>query len=224
MMAKRSNTKSRRRPPLSRERVLRAAIELVDEGGFGSLSMRRLGNALEVEAMSIYNHVANKDDILNGILEVVMAEIALPPSDTDWKTALRTSAISAHCVLLRHAWACSLMMEPARDSPARLRWMEGVLRSLREGGFSAELTHHAYHALDSHITGFTLWMANLPARGEELKEMAATFLREFPADEYPYLFEHIEFHLEDSGSSDKGEFEFGLDLILDGLERMRDTG
>jgi AcrR family transcriptional regulator len=202
--------------------VLRAAIIIADTEGIESLTMRRLGQALGVEAMSLYNHVANKVDILNGITEMVMGEIELPSSDAGWKTAIRKSAISAHTVLLRHPWACSLMMSSDNDSSARLRWMEMVLRTLREAGFSAEMTHHAYHALDSHITGFTLWIVNLPAVGEELKDIAATFLREFSIDEYPYLVEHIEYHLREPSNGAKSEFEFGLDLILDGLERLRD--
>jgi AcrR family transcriptional regulator len=208
------------RVPLSRERVLHAAIELADADGIASLTMRRLGQALGVEAMSLYNHVANKDDILNGIVEIVMGEIALPAGE-DWKAALRASALSAHEALWRHPWACSLMMSPANSSPARLRWMDAVLGCLREAGFSAALTHHAYHALDSHITGFTLWVVNLPAVGEELKDIAATFLKEHDFDEYPYLVEHIHYHLAPP-DDESSEFEFGLDLILDGLERLRD--
>src|SRR4249920_1299998 len=209
------------RVPLSRDRVLRAAIRLADEGGFESLTMRRLGQELGVQAMSLYNHVVNKDDIRDGIIDLAMSEIEVA-SGADWKPALRRSAISAHDVLLRHAWACSLMTATTTVSPARLRWMEAVLRTLREAGFSAELTHHAYHALDSHITGFTLWQANFPFdTHEELTDLAEAFLREFPADEYPYFTEHAEWHLTESSPDDPSEFEFGLDLILDGLERLR---
>lgn len=213
------------RIPLSRERVLRAAIGLADTGGIESLTMRRLGQVLGVEAMSLYNHVANKDAILNGIVEMVHREIALPSSDADWKTAIRHSAISAHTVLMRHPWACSLMMSAANVSPARLGWMDAILQTLRESGFSAELTHHAYHALDSHIVGFTLWIVSLPALGDDLKELAADFLRDFPCDQYPYLAEHIDYHVTEPsrGDDEEGEFEFGLDLILDGIERMRDA-
>ena len=186
--------------------------------------MRKLGQELGVQAMSLYNHVVNKDDIRDGIIEIVMSEIEVASDGPDWKTALRRSAISAHDVLLHHAWACSLMTATTTVSPARLRWMEGVLRTLREAGFSAELTHHAYHALDSHITGFTLWQANFPFEThEELVDLAEAFLREFPAADYPYFTEHAQWHLTESSSDDPPEFEFGLDLILDGLERMRDT-
>jgi hypothetical protein len=144
-----------------------------------------------------------------------------PSGEADWKEAIRRSAISAHEVLLRHPWACSLMM---RVIPARLRWMDSVLRTLREAGFSPELTHQTYHALDSHITGFTL-VAGEPALRHTggLADMAEGFLREFPAADYPYVLEHVEQHLVESGPDERSAFEFGLELILDGLERARDA-
>ena len=212
------------RTPLSRERVLRAAIRMADENGFEALTMRKLAAGLGVQAMSLYNHVASKDDIRDGIVDLVMQEIALPAPGADWKTALRRSAMSAHDVLVSHPWACSLMMSTSSVSTARLDWMEGVLRTLREAGFSANLTHHAYHALDSHITGFTLWQVGLFQDTEELTTMAEGFLRSLVVDEYPYLAEHIREHLEESSPDEKTEFEFGLDLILDGIERIRDAG
>jgi AcrR family transcriptional regulator len=221
-MASQADPGAQPRVPLSRDRVLRAAINLADTGGIKALTMRKLAQELAVEAMTLYYYVAKKDDLLAGIVDLVMREIELPPDGVDWKAAIRTSAISAHDVLLRHPWACSLMMSPIGDSPARLRWMDSVLRCLREAGFSVELTHHAYHALDSHITGFTLWEVNVPFDREELADIGATFLRELPVDEYPYLVEHVEWHLTESGADDEGEFEFGLALILDGLERIRD--
>jgi AcrR family transcriptional regulator len=212
------------RIPLSRERVLRAAIVLADEGGIESLSMRKLGQQLGVEAMSLYHHVANKDDLLDGIVDAVTSEIEVPSDETDWKEAIRRTAISSHDLFLRHRWACSLMMRRARVSPDRMRWMEAVLRTFREAGFSADMTHHAYHALDSHITGFTLWQVSMPFETkEELVDLAQGFLQEIPADEYPYVIEHAEQHIAPSSPDGKSEFEFGLDLILDGLERLRET-
>ncbi len=222
-MAPQSDANTDQRVPLSRDRVLRAAINLVDSAGIESLTMRRLGQELGVEAMSLYNHVANKDDILSGIAELVFSEIALPSGNAGWKAALRGSAISAHNVLRRHPWAHSITMTPEKPSPARLRWMEGVLGTLRIGGFSAELTCHAYHALDSHVTGFTLWQASIPVAGDALRELAATGMQTFPVDDYPYVAEHIEQHLRPPSPDDRGAFAFGLDLILDGLERIRDT-
>ncbi len=221
-MASQADRGAAPRVPLSRDRVLRAAIALADAGGIESLSMRKLAQALGVEAMSLYYYVAKKDDLLDGIVDLVVSEFELPADGADWKAAIRKSAISAHEVLLRHRWACSLMMSSPGVSPARIRYMESLLRCLRQGGFSAELTCHAYHALDSHIVGFTLWELTFPADSQELADIAASFLRELPVDEYPYLAEHIEQHLTGSSPDEEGEFEFGLDLILDGLERLRD--
>ena len=210
------------RVPLSRERVLRAAIGLADEGGIESLSMRKLGQRLGVEAMSLYYHAANKDDILDGIVDIVVSEIDVPSGGGDWKAAMRASAISAHEVLLRHPWAASLILSGPTVRPARLRYMDSILGCLREAGFSAEMTDHAYHALDSHIMGFTLWQVGISVGLARLGSVA-TFLQEFSVDQYPYLAEHIEQHLRERSPDDEGEFEFGLDLILDGLERIRDT-
>jgi AcrR family transcriptional regulator len=212
------------RLPLSRERVLRAALALADDGGIESLSMRKLGQQLGVEAMSLYNHVANKDDIQEGIVEIVLGEIEMPSDEANWKQAVRRTAISAHEAFVRHRWACGLMMQVPRVSPVRMQWMEFVLRTLREAGFSADLTHHAYHALDSHITGFTLWQVSMPFETrEELVDLAEGFLQKIPADEFPYIVEHAEQHIAPSSPDGRTEFEFGLDLILDGLERLRAT-
>ena len=222
-MATQPDRRDEPRLPLSRERVLDAAIALADEGGIESLSMRKLGQELGVEAMSLYNHVANKDDLESGIVEIVLGEIEVP-SGADWKAALRRTAISSHDAFVRHRWACNLMMRASGVSPARMRWMEAVLRTLREAGFSADLTHHAYHALDSHITGFTLWQVSMPFETkEELDDIAGWFLSQIPTDEYPYVVEHAHQHLEPASPDGKSEFEFGLDLILDGLERLREA-
>ncbi len=209
------------RAPLNRERVLRTAIALADAGGIESLSMRKLGQALGVEAMSLYNHVANKDDLLDGIVDLVLSEIELSPVADDWKAAMRASAVSAHEALLRHPWACSLILSPntMRLIPARMRYMESILRRLREAGLPAALTYHGYHAIDSHILGFTLWEVGHAIDTDQIPDVSAAFLREFPAGDYPYLAEHVEQHLSEGSQHDEGEFDFGLDLILDGLER-----
>ncbi len=209
------------RVPLSRDRVLRAAIHLADEAGIDALTMRKLAQELGVEAMTLYYYVARKDDLLDGMVDIVVSEIDLPTSGTDWKAAMRRSAISAHDVLLRHPWANGLMMSAA-VRPARLRYMDSVLRRLREAGFSAGMTHLAYHVLDSHIVGSTLWQAGYAALPQDLSDLAATFLRDLSVDEYPFLAEHVEQHLKERSADDEGEFEFGLDLILDGLESIRD--
>jgi len=211
------------REPLTRERVLAAAIGLADREGIDALSMRKLGQALGVEAMSLYNHVKNKDDILDGIVDMVVSKFELPRPGTDWKAAIRRTAMTAHEVLVQHPWAASLMLSPARMSSARLRYMEGILGSLRQGGFSAEMTHHAYHALDSHISGFTLWQVHFQFDPKEADDIAANFLGKLGPDTYPYLLEHAGEHMKESEPEDEGEFAFGLDLILDGLERLRDT-
>lgn len=221
-MATRADQIADRRVPLSRERVLRAAIGLADEGGIESLSMRKLAQELGVEAMSLYYYVANKDDILGGIVDMVVGEFDVASGGADWKAAIRRSAISAHDVLMRHPWACSLMMSTKGVRPARLRYMESLLRGLREAGFSAEMTHHAYHALDSHIIGSTLWEAGYSAM-KVPPDFARTFVRDLPIDGFPYLAEHVEQHRTKSRRTDVREFEFGLDLILDGLEKIRDT-
>jgi AcrR family transcriptional regulator len=205
------------RVPLSRDRILQAALDLADTAGIESLTMRKLGQALGVEAMSLYNHVANKDDILDGIVDLVLGEFELPSAAEDWEAAIRKTAISAHEALVRHPWAPSLIM--SRIRPSRMRYIDSLLRTLRESGFSAELTYHAYHTLDSHILGFTLWQLGHSIDAEDLKDFAPTFLREI-ADDYPHLAEHGEQHVA-GVDADEGEFEFGLDLILDGLKRMQ---
>ena len=210
------------RTPLSRDRVLRAAIALVDRGGIKALSMRKLAQDLGVEAMSLYNHVANKDDILDGIVELVASEIDLALEGGDWKAAMRRRAISAHEVLSNHAWAASLWMSSSTFGSARMRYADAVLRGLREAGFSEDLTYHGFHVLQSHVMGFTLHEQGFQTDAQELKELAATFLRGFPAEEYPDLAEHIRQHIEPRDEHE-GAFAFGLDLILDGLERLRDT-
>jgi len=221
-MARKTIAKRGRRKPLNREQVLRAAVALADEAGIEALSMRRLGQELGVEAMSLYNHVASKDDLLNGITDLVLREIELP-SDEDWKAALRLSAISAHEVLRRHPWACNLALSPARVVPVSVRRADWMLQTLREAGFPPEITYHAFHALDAHILGFTLWqLGHGIADQKHLAELAATFLQAFPAHEYPYVHEHAEQHLTGFGRGQKGAFELVLDLILDGLERFGD--
>ena len=223
-MATRTDSTPQPRIPLTRERVLRAALALADAGGIESLTMRKLGQELGVEAMSLYNHVENKDDIVDGITELVLAEIEVPSGGPDWKSEIRRTAISSHDVFLRHRWACSLMMSRPKASTPRMLWMEAVLRTLREAGFSADMTHHAYHALDSHITGFTLWQVSMPFETKaELLDLAQDFLQQIPADEYPYIIEHAEQHLAPESPDGATEFEFGLELILDGLERLRES-
>src|ERR1700704_4009940 len=154
-IARRAESVVEPRIRLSRDRVLRAAIDLADRGGIDALSMRKLADELGVEAMSIYHYVASKDDLLDGIADIVVSEFDLVSGGGDWKAEVRRSAVSAHSVLMRHPWACNLIMSGDGIGLARLRWMESLLRRLREAGLSANMTHHAYHALDSHIIGST---------------------------------------------------------------------
>ena len=206
-------------------------MELADEAGIESLTMRKLARALGVEAMSLYNHVANKGDLVDAIVDLAIDEIELPSGTEDWDQAVRKCAISAHEALLRHPWACGLAILPTSTRNVRmprLRYMEWLLARLRGAGFSRELTFHAYHALDSHIFGFTLWQlghmegARDIAAGEDREELAARFLQQFRASGHPYFVEHVEQHMAEPPGEGAREFEFGLNLILDGLERARD--
>ena len=215
-------TKSRAGPrlPLNRERVLRAAIGLADEGGLDSLSMRKLGQELGVEAMSLYNHVDSKDDILDGIVDLVAGEFEVPTIGLEWKAAIRHSAISAHEVLLRHPWACSLSMSRPRVGPAKLRFVDAMVGSLREAGFTTQLAHNAMHAIEGHISGFTLQEQSFPSDIEAMgPQVTAILLRRQILDEYPHISEVVL----GSTHDDQVEFEFVLDLLLDGLERARDA-
>jgi AcrR family transcriptional regulator len=213
------------RAPLTRDRVLQAAMELADSGGIEALTMRRLARALGVEAMSIYYHAANKDAILDGIVDLVLQQIELPAAGAGWKAALKASAMSAHGVLRRHPWACDLLMSAPSVSAARLRQIDALLGSLRDAGLPAETTDLAYHALDSHILGFTLWEAGYSSGLRGLPpDFATTFLRDLPAERYPNLAEHMAYHARPATGKPPSEFEFGLDLILDGLERLRGAG
>ena len=208
------------RAPLSRERVLRAAVALADENGITSLTMRRLGEALGVEAMSLYNHVTNKDDVLDGMIDVVFGEIDLPASATDWKTAMRQRGISARAALTRHRWAIGLMESRTTPGPATLRHHDAVIGTLRNAGFSIELTAHAYSALDSYIYGFAMQEPSLPFdTAKETAEVAQAIMARFSPGEYPHLTELTIKHVLQPGYSYANEFEFGLDLLLNGLER-----
>src|SRR5947208_6216358 len=210
-----------KRQPLSRERVLDAAIALADRDGLDALSMRKLAQALGVEAMSLYNHVANKGDLVDAMVDRVIAEIELP--DGDWEDAVRRCAISAHAAFVCHRWACEPAMSPSRlpsEPNARMHYMEWLLGQLRRAGFSPELAYRGYHALDSHILGFTLWELGHSMPGvADLDDVAETIREILSTGDFPNLLEHLEHHLDPPEG--KNEFEFGLDLILEGLKRAR---
>jgi AcrR family transcriptional regulator len=209
------------RPRLSRERVLEAAVHLADEKGLDELSMRKLGQVLGVEAMSLYKHVAGKDDLLDGIADLIAGEIEVP-TGPDWRLAMRRSAISAHEVLLRHPWASGLLESRVNLGPARLRYVDAVIGVLRSAGFSMPDVGRAFMALDSHTYGFTLQELSWPFDVTDAPQVAETMALAFPADEYPNLAAMIE-TVTDAPQSVPLDFEFGLDLILDGLERRRPT-
>jgi AcrR family transcriptional regulator len=211
------------RSRLTRERVLRAAVALADSAGIGSLSMRRLGVELGVEAMSLYNHVANKGDLLDGMVDVVFAEIELPTDGVDWRTAMARRAISVREALARHAWASGMLETRTSPGPATLRHHDAVLGVLRGAGFSVEMAGHAYSVLDSYIYGFAMQEANLPFdTGEETAALAQSILARGAPGEYPHLTEFTVEHVLKPGYDYGAEFEYGLDLILEGLERARD--
>ncbi len=209
------------RVPLTRERVTRGAMTVADAGGLGSLTIRSLAQELGVRPMSLYHHVANKDEILDAIVDVVFGEIDSPEGDEpDWRSALRRSAASARRVLARHPWAIPLMESRTRPGPANLRHHDAVIGCLRRAGFPIALVAHAYSALDSYIYGFAMQERALPFDGpEQTAELAEAILSGFPADEYPHLAELTREHVLQPGYDYAEEFEFGLDLILDGLER-----
>jgi AcrR family transcriptional regulator len=212
------------RAPLNRERVLHAAVALADEQGIEALTMRALGEELGVEAMSLYYYVANKDELLDGMVDLVYSEIELPSDEADWKTAMRQVANSVHEALSRHRWAITLMETRTRPGPANLRHHDSVIRTFREAGFSIKQAVHAFSVLDSYISGFALQELTLPFdTSEELAEAAEGILAQFPADEYPHLAETITEHITKSGYDYADEFDVALDLILDGIERLRDT-
>ena len=221
-MATSAKRAAKRRAALTRERILRAAIRLADRDGIESLSMRKLGQELGVEAMSLYNHVRNKVDMLDGMVDVVFSEIDLPANGVGWEIAMRKRAISARKVLLRHPWAIGLMESRATPGPATLRHHDAVLASLRTAGFSVDLAAHAYSILDGYIYGFTLTELTLPFRNSEVAEVAENIMEGFRPGEYPYLAEMAVDRAMKPGYNYGDEFEYGLDLILDGIQRVRD--
>ncbi|MDI1442480.1 TetR/AcrR family transcriptional regulator C-terminal domain-containing protein [Polyangium sp. 6x1] len=220
---RKTDRRAPRREPLTRERILLTAIRLADEEGLASLSMRRIAQELGVEAMSLYNHVASKDDLLDGIVDLVVAEIEVPAIHADWKTAMRRRAISAHEVFLRHPWAPMLIGSRVNVGPAMLRYVNATLGCLKEAGFSYEMADRAWNAIDSHIFGFTIQELNFPLDPSEYASAAQMFLPRLPADEYPYMRALTELVIE---GTHRGvhDFQFGLELILDGLERLRQRG
>lgn len=217
-MAKQTKPKAPQRAPLSRQRALSTAVALADAEGIDSLTMRKLAHELDVEAMSLYHHVANKHDILDGMVDVVFGEIELPSDRTDWKSAMRQRAASVRAALTRHPWAISIMESRTSPGPATLRHHDAVIGCCRKAGFSVEMAAHAFSLIDSYIYGFVLQEVNLPFDDtDDLEEVVDAILSQLSTDDYPHLAELTTEHVLQPGYSYGKEFEFGLSLILDGL-------
>jgi AcrR family transcriptional regulator len=214
-----------RRTPLSRDRILHAAVALADHGGVDAASMRRIAQQLGVVPMALYKHVSGKEDLLDGMIDIVVGEIDPVLSDEDWKTAVRERILSARRALLRHPWASRVIESRTEPTPTVLGYMDSMISLFREGGFSIELTHHAMHAMGSRLLGFSQELFNDSAEIDPQTE-AETF--EAMADAYPSVYElyltvtHDDASVVGPGCDDQFEFEFSLDLLLDGLERLSD--
>lgn len=218
-MATQTGKRADRRAPLSRERVLQTALALADQGGIDSLSMRRLGQQLGVEAMALYYHFKNKSEVLDGIVDLVFREIDLPTIGDDWKAAMRQRAFSVRDALMRHRWAIGMLESRANPGPANLRHHDAVIGCLRAAGFDMAMAAHAYSLLDAYIYGFALTKMNLPFEAlDDIAETAQEMLAPFPEGEYPHLMAFITEHAMQPGYDYVDEFAYGLDVILDGLE------
>jgi AcrR family transcriptional regulator len=215
-----------RRAPLTRDRVLRAAIDLADREGIEAVSMRRLGQELGVEAMSLYNHVANKEDVLDGVVDLIVGEIDPASVEGDWKAAVRGRILSARRAMLRHPWASTVITSRIQPSPVMMKYMDSVGGMMLAGGFSVDLMHHAFHTLGSRVLGFSQELFDDSSEMDQSPEMQALLLSQMRA-EYPSItaiveqISHDDATVVGSGCDDQFEFEFALDLTLDGLERLR---
>jgi AcrR family transcriptional regulator len=219
-----AEARTRPREPLTRERVLTTAVALADEGGIDATSMRRLAQDLGVVPMALYKHVANKDEMLNGMIDVVVGEIDPPDPDLEWKAAVRRRILSARRALLRHPWASRVMESRTTPTPTVLAYMDSMIAMFRDGGFSMDLTHHAMHAMGSRLMGFTQELFNDTDTDPETEAEAMGAM----AAVYPSIYElyltvtHDDASIVGPGCDDQFEFEFALDLLLNGLERLRD--
>ncbi|TDO34797.1 TetR family transcriptional regulator [Kribbella sp. VKM Ac-2527] len=217
-MSERSDDNREERPRLSRERVLRAAVAVADAGGIDSLTIRSLSQSLGVKPMSVYYYVASKDEILDGIVDLVFSEIELPTAGGEWRTEIRRRADSARRVLRAHPWAIGLMESRTSPGPATLRHHDAVIATLRTAGFSPELTAHAYALLDSYTYGFALQEVGLPFDGSDtVADVAEPIMERFSTGEYPHLVEMATDYYLQPGYDFGDEFAWGLNLILDAL-------
>ena len=224
-MSQADNESSTKRVPLSRERVLRGALAVADSGGIGSLTIRSLAQHLGAKPMSLYYYVAGKDEILDGIVDLVFSEIELPSVGGDWRSEIVRRANSARRALRRHSWAIGLMESRKNPGPATLRHHDAVIGALRGAGFSVEMTAHVYALLDSFIYGFALQEASLPFEGPNTAvDVAEPMMQQFPVDAYPHLVEMATEYILQPGYDFGNEFEFGLDVILGALTRSIPDG
>ena len=227
-MSTQTDPATQQRIPLNRERVLEAAVDLADRAGIESVSMRKLGQELGVEAMSLYNHVKNKEDLLDGMVDVIVNQIVLPNGDTDWKTAVRNQILSARAALGRHQWAAGVIETRVTMSPTLISYFDSMIGTFRKGGFSYDLIHHAMHALSSRMLGFTRDLYDDSDALDADPAVKAVMLQQM-TDVYPNISAMLReiTHDEDGsvvtgqGCDDNTEFTFALDLILDGLERLQ---
>jgi AcrR family transcriptional regulator len=223
-MATKIDESARPREPLSRERILRTAVALADEGGVESLSMRKIALELGVVPMALYKHVSNKDEMLDGMVDVVVGEIDPPLPDADWKTTIRERVLSARRALLRHPWASKVIESRTNPTPTVIGYMDAMIGILRNGGFSIDLTHHAMHAMGSRMLGFT---QELFDDSPEDPPAVQAIAMQWMAETYPFISEmtaaisHDDASVVGMGCDDQFEFEFALDLMLEGLERLR---
>jgi len=224
-MATTIEAEARSREPLTKERILRAAVALADEDGVDSLSMRRIAQELGVVPMALYKHVASKDEMLDGMVDVVVGEIDAPLEDADWRTTIRERVLSARRALLRHPWASRLIESRTAPTPTVIGYMDSMIGILLRGGFSIDLTHHAMHAMGSRLLGFSQELFDdTPDDPPEIQAIA----RQQMAEAYPNISEMVAAIRHDDetvvglGCDDQFEFEFALDLMLDGLERLRE--
>jgi AcrR family transcriptional regulator len=212
-----------KRPRLTRDRLFEGAVALADTDGIGSLTMRALAERVGVRPMSLYHHVANKDEVLDGMIDAVFAQIDVPPADTEWRRAMADRAHAVRDSLLRHPWAVGLMESRSTPGPATLHHHDVVLGCLRKSGFSVEMAAHAYSLIDSFIYGFVLQELNLPfGTTGEAHDVVADIASGFDADAHPHLIEMATDHVMQPGYNYGDEFDFGLDVILDGLQRRVD--
>lgn len=217
-MGKSGKTSAKKKEPLTRALILQASLKIIDEKGIEALSMRMLGNMLGVEAMSLYNHVINKEDIIDGVLDLVVEEITIPSGETDWPTAMKERAVSALGAFKRHPWASLLMDSRISHTPTRLYYYDKIIGILIKAGFTLEEAGHAFSVLDSYVYGFGRQLLNMTNDAKTDSRKGAEAFADIP-ESYPYLIQMAEMIMSKGYNSDE-DFQFGLNLIINGLEQM----